>query len=134
MIAKPVGYRPPMDPALAACPASVGCRIAVATWAGASVVELAEFIGDLRDELTKAIATASPEGLRFELGTVELEVSVAVAKEATPGAKVKFWVVEVGGEASFSHSASQKITLTLTPTAPDGSPPFVSGAAVDGED
>jgi hypothetical protein len=52
------------------------------------VVELAELIADLRDELTRAVASANTDGLRFELGPVGLEVSVVVAKEAKPGAKV----------------------------------------------
>jgi hypothetical protein len=93
------------------------------------VVELAELIGDLRDELTRAVAAANaPDGLRFELGPVGLEVTVAVAKEAKPGAKVKFWVVEAGAEGSISKTATQKITLTLQPTVAGGSA-YVSGAA-----
>lgn len=81
-----------------------------------SVIELAEMIGDLRDELTQAMASAnSDDGLRFELGPVGLEAAVVVAKEAKPAAKVRFWVVEAGAEASVSSSATQKISLTVNP-------------------
>jgi hypothetical protein len=53
--------------------------------------------------------------LRFELGPVELELTVGVDKEAKPGAKVRFWVVELGAEAKLGSSTTQKIKLTLDP-------------------
>ena len=98
------------------------------------MVELAELIADLRDELTRAVAAANPDGLRFELGPVGLEVSVAVAKEAKPGAIVKFWVVEAGAEGTVSHTATQKITLTLQPAMPGGRQAYVTGDAKPNED
>lgn len=98
------------------------------------MVELAELVADLRDELTRAVARANPDGLRFELGPVELEVSVAIAKEAKPGARVKFWVVEAGAEATVNHTATQKIILTLQPTMPDGRGAYVAGDATVDED
>ncbi len=98
------------------------------------MVELAELIAELRDELTKAVAAASPTGLRFELGPVGLEVSVAVVKEAKPGAKVKFLVIEFGAEGAVSHTATQKITLTLQPTLSDGRGAYVAGDTETGED
>jgi hypothetical protein len=98
------------------------------------MVELAELIGDLRGELTKAVAQANTEGLRFELRSVGLEVSVVVAKEAKPGAKVKFFVVELGTEGSVAHTSTQKITLTLQPTMSGGEAPYVRGAAESDED
>jgi len=95
---------------------------------------LAELVADLREELTRAVAAANPPGgLRFELGPVGLEVSVTVAKEAKPGAKVKFFVVEAGAEGSVSRTATQKVTLTLQPTV-DGRQAYVSGGAEAGED
>lgn len=96
------------------------------------MVELAELIGDLRDELTKAAAAANPQGLRFELGPVGLEVTVAVSKEARPGAKVRFWVVEAGVDGSVNRTGTQKITLTLQPTNA-GAAAYVSGVAEDDE-
>jgi hypothetical protein len=98
------------------------------------VIELAELIGDLRNELTRAVAAANPPGtLRFELGPVGLEVTVAVAKEAKADAKVRFWVIEAGAEGSLSRGATQKITLTLQPTMA-GKSAYVSGAADPDED
>lgn len=98
-------------------------------------VELAEFIGQLRAELTKAIQAGHGSDLRFELGPVELELTVVVDKEAKPGAKVKFWVVEVGGEVKTGSSTTQRIKLTLDPRGPqlDAGRPLISGAEQPGE-
>lgn len=98
------------------------------------MVELAELIADLRDELSLAVDAANPDGLRFELGPVGLEVSVMVTKEAKPGAKVKFWVVEVGADASVSKATTQTITLTLQPKMPGGGQAYVTGQTAPGEE
>lgn len=56
-------------------------------------VEFAQVIGQLRQELSAAMREGEGEDLRFELGPVELELTVAVSREAGPNAKVRFWVV-----------------------------------------
>ncbi len=55
------------------------------------------------------------EDLRFEIGPVELELTVAVSKDAGPNAKVRFWVTELGADTSVSSQATQRITLTHDP-------------------
>ncbi|WP_066950562.1 trypco2 family protein [Streptomyces lushanensis] len=100
-------------------------------------VELAEVIGQLRAELTEAMRQGENAGLRFELGPVELELTVSVDKEAGPGAKVRFWVVELGADAKVARNSTQRITLTLDPRRageePDRRPVLITGAEVDGE-
>lgn len=76
-------------------------------------VELAELISQLRAELSDALHAGEDSDVRFELGPVELEVTVAAAKEAKPGAKVRFWVVELGADGSASSSSTQRIKLSL---------------------
>jgi len=78
-------------------------------------VGLAELIGQLRAELTEAMDAGEAADLRFELGPVELELTVAVDKEAKPGAKVRFWVVELGADVKAASSATQRIKLKLDP-------------------
>jgi hypothetical protein len=78
-------------------------------------VELAELIGQLRTELAEAMKAGEDAELRFELGPVELELTVQVTKEATPTAKVKFWVIEAGADTKFASSVAQRIKLTLDP-------------------
>lgn len=78
-------------------------------------IELAELIGQLRSELAQAMQAGEGEDLRFELGPVELELTVAVDKEAKPGAKVRFWVVELGADLKAVSSHIQRIKLVLDP-------------------
>lgn len=98
-------------------------------------VELAEFIGQLRAELIEAIQAGHGSDLRFELGPVELELTIVVDKEARPGAKVKFWVVELGGELKAGSTTTQRIKLTLDPrgSQPDAGRPLLSGGEQLGE-
>jgi hypothetical protein len=105
-------------------------------------LELASVIRQLRAELNEAMDEAEGERLRFELGPVELSLTVTVGREATPGAKIRFWVIEAGADAKISREAVQDIKLVLSPLdtkaplGPDGKPvpPLVGGTQVEGED
>jgi hypothetical protein len=104
-------------------------------------LELASVVRQLRAELNEAMAEGDDQRLRFELGPVELSLTVTVSREATPGAKIRFWVVEAGAEARVSRDAAQVIKLVLTPRdmkvplGPDGrpAPPLIDGKPVPGE-
>ena len=105
-------------------------------------LELASVIRQLREELNEAMDDAKGERLRFELGPVELSLTVTVGREAAPGAKIRFWVIEAGADAKISREAAQDIKLVLTPRdmkappGPDGKPPppLISGTQQQGED
>jgi hypothetical protein len=105
-------------------------------------LELASVVRQLRAELNEAMDEAEGERLRFELGPVELSLTVTVGREATPGAKIRFWVIEAGAGAKVSREAVQDIKLVLTPRdleaplGPDGKPasPLISGTQAPGED
>ena len=72
---------------------------------------------------------------------MEMSLTVTVGREATPGAKVRFWVIEAGADARVSREAVQEIKLVLTPVdtlaavGPGGkaAAPLIEGGAVDGE-
>jgi Trypsin-co-occurring domain 2 len=104
-------------------------------------VELASVVRQLRAELNEALTDAEGERLRFELGPVELSLMVTVGREGTPGAKVRFWVVEAGAGARVSREAVQQIKLVLSPRdmgIPPGSdgkpgPPLIEGQVAPGE-
>lgn len=104
-------------------------------------VELASVIRQLRAELNEALADAEGERLRFELGPVQVSLTVTVGREVAPGAKVRFWVIEAGADAQVSREAVQDIKLVLTPIdtqAPRGldgrlAAPVIEGGAVEGE-
>ncbi|MFF4403543.1 trypco2 family protein [Streptomyces sp. NPDC001404] len=92
------------------------------------MIELAELIRDLRDELNEAMAAAPATGLRFEMGPVEVEVSVAVDKSVSGGGKVKFWVVEAGSDGKVARTSAHRVTMTLMPRLPGtDAVPYVSG-------
>jgi hypothetical protein len=70
-----------------------------------------------------------------------MSLTVTVGRDATPGAKVRFWVIEAGAEAKVSREAVQDIKLVLTPVdteAPAGpggkaAAPLIAGIAVERE-
>ncbi|QOV41169.1 hypothetical protein IM697_17090 [Streptomyces ferrugineus] len=94
-------------------------------------------IRELRAELIAAMTDDTRQPLRFELGPVEVEATVAVSREAGAGGKVRFWVVEGGADAKYAQSTTHRITLTLHPkaVAADGTTrtAMVSGDEVAGE-
>lgn len=111
---------------------------------------MAEVLGELRAELDRARLEAEGSPLRFGLGPVELEVTVALSREGKAGGKIKFLVVaEANAEAKLSSTSTQRIKLTLNPTldsesGPDAKPAesvagtlslpvYVDGDAVRGE-
>lgn len=93
-------------------------------------MELAKVIRDLRGELEEAIVTGEGEALRFEVGEIELELSVEIDAGATVGAKARFVVAEVGARAGVDRTSTQRIRLTLIPrVGPQGAKTFISGPA-----
>ncbi|MEL5956618.1 trypco2 family protein [Streptomyces sp. CLV115] len=91
------------------------------------MIELATVIQDLREELERAVVAAEGEELRFELGVIELEMSVALERSGRAGSKVRFWVVETTAEATASASSTQRIKLALQPTLAGSDKTFISG-------
>jgi hypothetical protein len=101
---------------------------------GGFSVDLADVICSLREELERAIAAGDGHALRFELGPVELEVSILIEAGAQAGVKARFIVVEVGAGGSADRTSTQRVKLMLEPRlASGGTKPLVTGAAVEGE-
>ncbi|MER7708126.1 trypco2 family protein [Kitasatospora sp. NPDC097605] len=98
------------------------------------MIELSDVIRDLRGQLEQAMADAVGQTLAFELGDIELELSVAVESSGRAGAKVRFWVVELGGDADHRRADTQTVKLTLHPrVAATGRRPEISGSALPRE-
>jgi Trypsin-co-occurring domain 2 len=94
-------------------------------------IELSEFLGALRAELEKARAagiSAREQGsdVRFTVGEVTIEFTIAASREGQGQAGVKFYVFSLGGSVTASTETTQRVTLTLTPTRADGKPLEVS--------
>jgi hypothetical protein len=99
-------------------------------------IELADVIWQLRADLTRAMWGGENKDLRFKAEKVELELAVGVEKSREPGARVKFWVFDVGANARRTTSVRQTMRLTLQPVlgdAPD-QPAVIGGNAVENED
>jgi hypothetical protein len=102
-----------------------------------NVIELADVVKDLREELYRAIDGGENERLQFEVGSIELELSVSVEQTDGVHGKVRFWVLDLGADISDKNTSTQKLKLTLTPTLQNGDgriTPRVSGQAEDGEE
>ncbi|MFI0977510.1 trypco2 family protein [Streptomyces sp. NPDC021093] len=102
------------------------------------MIELSDMIRELRNQLTAALTDGADEAVRFELGPVELEATVAISREGGADAKVRLWVVDAGANGKYAHAQTQRITVTLMPKAevPGGAgtrPLLIGGEEVEGE-
>jgi hypothetical protein len=106
-----------------------------------SGLELTSVLRQLRTELSEVMDESEGERLRFELGPVELSLTVTVSREVTPGAKIRFWVIEAGTDAAISRESAQLIKLVLSPRDMKAPPdadgrqpaPLIEGIEVPGE-
>ncbi|WP_285313212.1 trypco2 family protein [Pseudarthrobacter sp. fls2-241-R2A-168] len=79
------------------------------------MIDLVDVIRDLRTQIGQAQLASAGEDLQFEVGPIELEMSVAVTAEVSGQAKVRFYVLEMGAGGKESEVSTQRIKMTLTP-------------------
>jgi hypothetical protein len=89
------------------------------------LVGLADAVRALRAELNAAVEEGRDEAIRFELGTVQMEFLVEVAKEAGADAGIRFWVVSLGAKGGVTSTSTHRVTLELTPKV-DGRAPEIA--------
>ena len=87
-------------------------------------IGLADFLTDLRAELSEAQSRAAGDSLKLGVEEISLTLEVAYtltkAGEASAGGKAKFWVfaeaeAAVKGSLSSERVRTQQLTLTLKP-------------------
>ncbi|MEU0024561.1 trypco2 family protein [Streptomyces sp. NPDC006335] len=78
-------------------------------------IELADVVGAVRDGLVEAASQGAGNGLRFELGDIQMEFVVEVRRDARARGGVKAWVVDAGAEAAVSTARTHKVSFTLKP-------------------
>jgi hypothetical protein len=103
-------------------------------WGGRAVerLELAETVEALRAELSRAAAAGAGAGFQFPVTGVQLEFHVAVTKSGEGRARVKFYVVELGGAGSYAREEIQTVTVTLgAPVDQSGDPVKVYRGSAD---
>ncbi|MEU2874604.1 trypco2 family protein [Streptomyces olivoreticuli] len=81
---------------------------------------LAETIRALRAELTAAMENGINEPLRFELKDVSLDVTLAITKETSGDAGVRFGVVSFGAKGKIGDDVTHRLSLSLSPVIVDG--------------
>jgi hypothetical protein len=91
-------------------------------------IGLAELLVQLRRELHIAERNLAAEGLPAQLGVskAEVEIQFAVEKTKEGGGGIKFNVITLGGKASKSDTATQRLLLSLTPLQPGDTRPGVA--------
>ncbi|MET9445312.1 trypco2 family protein [Streptomyces sp. NPDC006610] len=101
------------------------------------MIELSDMIRELRSQLAASLADGAGEAVRFEVGPVEIEATVAVGREAGANARVRLWVVDAGADGKYTHAQTQTVRVTLTPKVVEGDGPprsaLVSGDEAAGE-
>jgi hypothetical protein len=85
-----------------------------------SLIPLANAIGDLRAELLNALEEGRGKQLQFRLQPIELQLQIAVTRDAEGSGGVKFWVIELGGKGSYENAFTHTLKLTLEPVGRDG--------------
>jgi Trypsin-co-occurring domain 2 len=87
-------------------------------------IGLADFLSDLRAELSEAQSRVAGDSLKLGVEEISLTLEVAYtltkAGEASAGVKAKFWVfasaqADLKGSLSSERAGTQQLTLTLKP-------------------
>jgi hypothetical protein len=78
-------------------------------------VGLAAALEGLREDLETAWAKGADRPVRFRVREVTLTLEAVARREAGGGGKVRWWVVEGGGELKRGTETSQTLVLKLTP-------------------
>jgi NTP-dependent ternary system trypsin peptidase co-occuring protein len=95
-------------------------------------IGLADTMRALRRELDVARAEGADDRVRFELGPVEVEFALTVARDAEADAGIRFGVVSIGAKGSVSSESAHRLKLVLTPTdSTTGRAPEIAGE-IDG--
>ncbi|MEV0174595.1 trypco2 family protein [Streptomyces sp. NPDC050803] len=90
-------------------------------------VDLVSAVRALRAQITEAAATDPASDIRFQVGPIQLEFTVALTRDRKVQGGVKAWVVTAGAEAAWSNAETHKVTLNLTPvSATTGQSPEIS--------
>jgi hypothetical protein len=82
---------------------------------------LSETIRALRIELIDAMKTGQDESLHFQLGPVQLEITLAITREGGGDAGIRFGVVSFGAKGKLSDATTHQLSLSLQPVVKDAS-------------
>lgn len=82
---------------------------------GNTSVELSVALETLREELEDAWAQGQGRRVRFQVPHVTLTVQATTRRENKVGGKLRWWLVEGGGEHGSARENIQTLVLDLSP-------------------
>jgi hypothetical protein len=94
-------------------------------------IGLEEAIRAVRRELTGAMAAAKDETIRFRVKSVQLDFQTVVTREADASARVRFYVVDVGGGGKIGSAATHTVHVELDPVTAAGEEVEVVGGEAE---
>lgn len=78
-----------------------------------SKIGLGEVIDALHAELSAAAEKAQGQGVRFPIGSVQLEFQIGVTWDQKVEGGVKFWVLDFDASGGHANESIHKVTLNL---------------------
>jgi len=90
------------------------------------MLPLSEVVQALRAEIVEASKAGSDEAVKFQIGVIEVELTVAAKRDGGIDGKIKFQVLGVGAELGATGKLSSeqihkiKLQLSAAEVLPDG--------------
>jgi hypothetical protein len=78
-------------------------------------VELADAVEAVRQGLIAGAARGAGQAVRFEVGEIHMEFTVALERARTAGGGIKAWVIEAGTDTTSTAGRTHTVSLTLRP-------------------
>ena len=97
-------------------------------------ISLADLIYQLRSDLSLAAWQGEQRSPKFEVGPIELEVSVVVDSARSGSITAKLVLVDASAGANKTSHSTHRIKLTLQPIDEHGRKSQVSGQEIDNEE
>src|SRR3712207_5630491 len=85
----------------------------------AGFLDLSVALEGLRAELEAAWAAGQGQRVRFRVSDVTLTVEAVARREREGGGKVRWWLIEAGGQAKRGTETTQTLVLSLSPALYD---------------
>lgn len=87
-------------------------------------IDLAAAVRAVRDGLMEAASQREGEDVEFEVGPIEMELTVEIRRENRGGGAVKAYLFSADGGTTGTRSHIQRISFTLTPQEASGRGPL----------
>jgi hypothetical protein len=69
----------------------------------------------LREELESAWEKGAGKRIRFRVSEVTLTLEAVARRDTHGGGKIRWWLIEAGGDVTAGKETTQTLALTLTP-------------------